>query len=209
MSIRSIGALVIGISACFASYLHSLEMKVLTGGEIKPYTKTISAYFNAAYREAPYFYDASEEQWDRYVQSYAATEKAVVCIAQEGDAIFGIAMGTPLAEAREKYRMGFSNRPNDLNSLFYLGEFAVRPDYRRQGIGTKMYQAFEKAVKEQARFSGICLWQLESEEVAPPVEFFEKQGFERRSDIRFNELWKNVTGTEKVPHPMICWIKVL
>jgi hypothetical protein len=71
-----------------------------------------------------------------------------------------------------------------------------------------MYQVFENAVKEQARFSGICFWQLESEEVAPPVVFFEKLGFERRSDIQFKELWKNITGTEKVPHPMQLLIKL-
>ena len=199
---RSLG---IALLFCFA-HLQALETKVLTGSEIKPYTKTISAYFNAIYREAPYFYDGTEDGWNRYVQSYADTEKAVVCMAQEGEAIVGIAMGTPLSEAREKYRMGFSNRPDDLNSLFYLGEFAIKAEFRGQGIGTKMYQVFEQAVREQTRLSGICLWQLESEEVTPADMFWGKQNFERRPDIYFDEIWKDVSGTERVPHRMISWI---
>jgi GNAT superfamily N-acetyltransferase len=185
----------------------ALETKLLRGSEIAPHVQEISSFFNATYREAPYFYDASVEKWDGYVQSYADTDKAVVCLVQEGEIILGAAMGTPLAEAREKYRMGFARRPEDLKSLFYLGEFAIKSDYRRQGIGTKMYQAFERAAAAQG-LSGICFWQLESAETAPADSFWKKQQFEQRPDIHFDELWKDLSGAEKVPHRMICWMKI-
>ncbi len=204
----SIPSVSIALTTLLAS-LQAVEVDILCGSEISPRTKEISAFFNATYREAPYFYDASAEKWDGYVQSYADTEKAIVCIAHEGETILGIGMGTPLAKAKEKYRMGFASRPNELNSLFYLAEFAIKAPYRRQGIGTKMFQAFENAIISQNQFAGICFWQLESEETAPIDMFWGKQHFECRPDIHFEEIWKNVTGSDRVAHPMICWMKMI
>ena len=183
------------------------SLKTLCGQNIAPYVKAISAFFNAAYREAPYFYDASEASWDKYIQSYADTPESVVCLIFSGETIIGAAIGTPLRSASNKYKMAFENRPEDLQSLFYLGELVIKPEYTHLGLGKKIYKTFQKAVIAKRQFSGICVWQLASEETAAMDRFWSRLGFESHPDIHFDELWKNVSGSEKVAHPMVCWKK--
>lgn len=199
------------LGLCLSSFSQAQEIiiKNLHGNEISAYTKEISTFYNTIYREAPYFYDSSQAAWDKYIQSYADENDATACLALQDKKIIGIAIGTPLDKASKKYNAAFSNRPDDLYSLYYLGELAVKAEYRDLGTGKKMYQAFEELVREKKHFSGICLWQLQSEENSPTGLFWKELGFALQPDIHFDELWKDVSGTEKVAHRMICWKKPL
>lgn len=197
----------LGIGAVSFSHAQEIQMKNLHGQEGAPYLKEISAFYNAIYREAPYFYDASEAAWDGYIQSYVNTPESVICLALEGETLIGVAIGTPLAKASKKYKMAFSEHPNELNSLFYLGELAMKSEYRQLGIGKKLYGEFERLVREKEQFSGICIWQLQSEEKSASLLFWQELGFACRPEIHFEEFWKPVSEAEKIPHPMVCWIK--
>ncbi len=195
-------SLVIGLlGICQAQ---AVEIKSLSGSEIAPYAKEISTFYNIIYREEPYFYYAPESAWDSYIQTYVDTPQSLVCLALDEEKIIGVAIGTPLENATEKYKMGFAARLEDLNSLFYLGEFALKPEYRHHGVGKTMYDAFERSVIERKQFSAICIWQLEN---TSSSTFWHRRGFELQPEIRFDELWRHAPGTEKIAHPMVCWKK--
>ncbi len=170
--------------------------------------KGVSYFYNMYYRDPPYYYDASEEAWDRYIHSFIDYSGSVLCVATLDQTVIGVAIGTPLAKTTQKYNAAFKDLPEDLNTLFFLGELAVQPEYQHLGVGQQLYAEFERQVAEKNQFSGICVWSMESEVDRALGHFWRDVGF-TCSEVRFEELWKDTFGTEKVPHSMVCWKKSL
>ena len=81
------------------------------------------------------------------------------------------------------YIQSYVNTPNSVVCMAFEGDILAGA-----AIGT--------ALNEVIDYSSFTL-------------FFEKQGFRKRDDIHFDEYWKDVFGTEKVPHRMVCWTKNL
>lgn len=185
-----------------------ISLKNLQNEEKVSHLREVSDFYNAFYRNPPYFYDASSEAWDRYIRSFVDSPESVLCLAMQEDAIIGIVIGTPLIKTTQKYKAAFVDHPDDLHSLFFLGELSVIPGYEQLGVNQLLCEEFEHAVAKQQRFSGICVWQMESEKNQASGLFWRKMGF-ADSGIRFDELWKDTFGTEKVSHSMMCWKKSL
>lgn len=203
---------------CYSSALEcsqqdqtEIEIKNLQGEEARPYLEKLSDFYNVFYQDPPYRYHATKADWDGYVASYVNNPSAVISLALKHDVIIGAAMGTPLKDASEKYQAAFAQRPPDLNSLFYLGELAIKPRYAHLGIGTSVYEEFERLVKQKKLYSGICLWQLSSECAAPAGQFWRKMGFEYFPEINFEEMWRENANPNApmVAHAMKCWKKKL
>lgn len=196
-------------SVCFFP-LSAKEFHVesLHGEERVAHLKEVSNFYNAFYREPPYFYDCAEEGWDRYIHSYVDQPESILCLAVQDETIIGIIIGTPLVKTTQKYNAAFRDRPADLESLFFLGELAVNPEYDQLEVKRQLYAEFERQVREREQFSGVCVWQLQSEEDKPSGFFWCEMGF-ANSGVYFEELWKDTFGTEKVPHSMLCWKKQL
>lgn len=192
------------LGICFASIVgvaQEVRVHTLQGEERASHLRAISDFCNAFCREAPYFYDTSEEAWDRYISSYINQPDAVLCLLTEEETLIGVAIGTPLSSASLKYKQVFLERSSDLHSLFFMGELLVKPRY---GMDRLLYEEFERQVAEKRRFSGICKWLLQDEENQVQSFIWPELGF-AKTDIGFEELWKDTFGTEKVPHAMVCW----
>jgi GNAT superfamily N-acetyltransferase len=188
-----------------------IHLMTLRGSEALLYHQELSAFYNLFYRAPPYRYVAGKNAWDQYVGSYMETSSSIFVLAIKNGAIIAAAMGTPLAEASEKYRVPFAVENADLSSSFYLGELAVKRQYQNQGLGKTLYDTFETMVREDGRFSEICLWQLASEARTPNGTFWEKRGFTLYPEIHFEELWRETPapGAPKIPHEMVAWKKLL
>jgi len=214
MAFRTLGVKLLALSALLLFAHRSppkFEVKSFRGSEAKPYQERLSSFYSASYQAPPYRYFAKKSSWDNYVASYIGNSEAVIILALHHEEIVGAAVGTPLKDASEKYREPFAERPNDLNSLFYLGELAVKDEYRNRGVGKKIYVAFENEVREKERFKGICLWQLASQSNLATGKFWKRQGFKRDPELHFEEMWRESSDsdTPKVPHKMVFWKKGL
>lgn len=197
---------------CFFSFsatAQELCIESLHGEARSSYLRKISGFYNSYYRESPYFYDCSGEDWDRYIRSCTDEIESIVCLAVQEEDVIGVIVGTPLAKTSQKYKAAFMTRSIDLDSLFFLGELAIDPAYERYGVRQKLYEEFEHQVAKKQRFAEICTWLPKSGEDRLSEGFLGKvMGFVQ-SDICFEELWKDTFGNEKVPHFMICWQKRL
>ena len=158
----------------FLGNAQEISLKTLQSKEQTTHLREVSDFYNQFYRSAPYFYDASSEAWDRYIRSFTDSSESVLCLAMDGDAIIGVIIGTPLAKTTDKYKAAFLNRPEDLASLFFLGELSVLPEYKQQGIDRLLLEAFERQVAAGQRFSGICVWQMEEEREKPSGLFWQQ-----------------------------------
>lgn len=207
MKLRFLFTALMGI--CFSPLIaQEISIKTLQGEERVSHLREVSDFYNAYYREPPYYYDCNEEGWDRYINSFIKEPDSILCLAIKDEAVVGIIIGTPLSKTTQKYKGAFLDRPEDLDSLYFLGELAVKPEFKQLGVGQGLYEEFERQVADKKQFSGICVWQMQSEVAKPSGDFWREIGF-TCSDVQFEELWKDTFGTEKVPHSMVSWKKHL
>jgi hypothetical protein len=207
-------ALIAVCCSCVAIYaqpsLPKFEIKRATGEEGKSFTGKVSDFYNAIYQAPPYHYQTTKAAWDGYVASYIENPSAVVIVALVKDEIVAAIMGTPLKNASEKYRAAYAQRPEDLNSLFYLGELAVKQEYHRSHIRQALYNEFEKLVTNDKAYSGICIWEPLATSTNTKDQFWKRNGYKCCSDITFDELWAEDPnpGAPLLSHKMVCWKKV-
>jgi hypothetical protein len=187
------------------SFANAISIKTLQGSEIAPYAKGLSSFFMKMYQDESCYF--SEEEWDGYIQSYVNTDESVVSLALLDDTVVGAALGTPLAKASEKYRKPFFGSSDYLNSYFYLGDLAIKQEFRKVGLRQKVYHAFEAKIKNMERFAGISFWQEDSHNQIFTEVFLRKQGFTVHPEFYFEEFYKDAPFAQITLHPMISWIK--
>jgi hypothetical protein len=206
---------IFALSAAFLALFFSLPafsqeitIKNLKGKEIAPFAKEIAAFADSMYQQASCYF--SEAEWDGYIQSYSNTPEAVISLALANGKIVGAAIGTPLTKASEKYRKPFFDRPQELNSLYFLADFPVKPEYRNEQVVEKLYKEFEHTVAAKKQFSGICQWYLQLEKPSWEIPFFQKLGYSCFPEIHFDEFYKESAQDKEVTaHTMVCWKKLL
>jgi GNAT superfamily N-acetyltransferase len=199
---------IIATAALTTASLSNPAIEVLRGQQIESQVDFIADYFIKIFADPPYNYYNEKEKWNGYVRTYAQTDKGVVCLMKKGDEILGMAMGTQLKHATDKYKAGYADHAQYLEPYFYLAEFGINRNYRNKGHGTQLFEAVEKELRSQ-HYAGICIWQLASGEVYEAMSFNRKMGFQENPAIFFDEFWSEKKGEEKKPHRMHCWIKNL
>jgi hypothetical protein len=203
----SLFSVLLGTCIFLTSFVHAISIKSYHGKEIAPYAKELSSFFLKMYQDHLCYF--SEQEWDGYIASYVNTDESIVSIAFSDERIVGAALGKPLAKASEKYRKPFFNNSEYLNSLFYLGDLKVKPEYKKFSLKEKLYREFEVKVIQMDRYTGICLWQTQACDPVFSAAFLGKQGFSHHPEFHFEELYKDTPSAEISAHYMTSWIKKL
>lgn len=195
----------------------SFSMKTFKGESITPFLKDITDLCITIYKEYPYCYEGTEEEYFPFIEYYALSDNGIASLLFDNDRPVGIAIGMPMSEMREKYREPFTKaRPyEDFDKLFYLGEFLLLKNYRGRGLGKEMYLEIERSVKENENLKKICFCKidesnqihLESENYKPLDGFWEKIGFNKCDDITVIVHWQNVGEVDDSPHKLVYWLK--
>lgn len=209
----------IAVALCLTTFLNAqdLEIRTFKGQAIAPYVNDITCLTLIIYREYPYLYEGTAEEYGPFIQYYADFENSVAAILFDHDKPVGVAIGMPIQDMRDKYKEPLLNFDPSLEneSLFYLGELLLLKDYRGKGWGKKMYLALEQEAKRQN--NKICFCQIEDWPKHPqrPVfyqplnEFWYKLGFEPIKDFSFSVSWRNISESEESSHQMYYWIKTV
>ncbi len=211
MSIRSF-CVAFFTACCLMLYAQAeadIKIQSFQGQEAGNYQDQISDLFKLVFEAPPYRYFAPKSSWDDYVGSYIQNPASVTVLAFDDEKLVGAAVGTPLKDASDKYKAAFVNQPEELNSLFYLGELAVNDAYRDLGVAKSLYTEFESQVIKPHLYAGIGLWQLSSDSKSEVGKFWKKQGFKLYPKIHFQEMWREdpVPSSPKLPHEMVFWKK--
>ena len=115
----------------------------------------------AAFKEIPWeeawTYDQAFDRIDEIMS--ARVSRGVVCM--EGDKCVSMLCGRIMTYQEQK--------------LFYIDEFSVRPDYQRQGVGSRMLAYLREELKKEPK--PIIHMSLITERDFPSVAFYEKNGF--------------------------------
>ena len=196
-----------------------IYIKTFRGESITPYIKDITELCITIYREYPYLYEGTEEEYLPFIEHYTCSNYGIACLLFDNTKPIGVAIGMPMDEMREKYKKPFINaRPQEnCEELFYLGEFLLLNDYRDQGFGKQMYLELERLVKENPKLKKICFCKFDETDQGPLMpenykaldHFWEKLEFDKCDDLTVTVYWRNIYSEEDSPHKLMHWLKTL
>jgi len=143
---------------------------------------------------------------------------SVFLIAKEDDhPVIGIATGIPLAYLSEVEL--FEKNDLKLSDYFHINDVIVLPQYRKKGIGLKLYKKLEKNAGSWG-YKALSLCTIEHEENHPlkpldyknPDLFWQRLGFVKTS-LKTKESWPTIMDKQgkigQYEHTLIWWIKEL
>ncbi|WP_422377547.1 GNAT family N-acetyltransferase [Roseibium sp.] len=194
----------------------SIEIKRLTGGDLKAALDALAGLRISVFRAWPYLYEGTLEYEAKYLQRYAETEGAVIVGAYDGDRLVGAATGEPLGEELEDFRAPLEARGFNLDRIFYMAESVLDPVYRGQGIGHRFFDEREAHARslgfDEAVFCAVIRPEnhpLKPADYAPLDPFWRKRGYEKLQDVIVTFPWLDVGDTNETDKPMQVWYRKL
>lgn len=209
MKIRLLLGILAFLSAPFLSAKEGIHLETFKGNAISPYIQDITDLSLTIYREYPYLYEGTEEEYMPFIEYYSYSQNGIACILFDNDKPIGVAIGMPMNEMREKYKQPLLNyyTETDFDSLFYLGEFLLLKEYRGQGFSKQMYLELEQQVRKTGFSSKIFFCEIDNYRSLD--KFWSKLGFKLCGNLSFTVYWRNVSELEDSPHNMIYLMKSL
>lgn len=188
-----------------SSFQESPNIVVLRGAEIEPYLEEIVDLMLIVYKESPFFYEGTREEYLPLVKFYSDSKDGIACLMFDGKKIIGVAAGAPLSQVSEKWQTPF--KQDEIEKIFYLGDEVLLEKHRGQHLGSKLFDAFVRAVP--ASFSKIAFAKIE-ESIEPPLNAaIRNRGFVERLDKSVIIPWNEFGRKEEVPHKLVFWTKDL
>jgi ribosomal protein S18 acetylase RimI-like enzyme len=196
--------------------LQKTHLKTFQGNEIIPYTDTLARLSNTIYKEYPYLYGV-EDTAEFYLTKFCHSSEAKLCLLFDDQTIVGYAIGVPLKAYRSSFNTPLSTPTLDREKFFYLGEIALLPRYRKQGLGKQMLSEMENMVKKDNKYPNMCLVTIDESTLLDKkpadyislVTFWSYMGYKCCPEISFTAEWENTGETTPSSHTCIYWIKSL
>lgn len=194
-----------------------LALVTVTGESLRPHLADVARLRIAVFREWPYLYDGDAAYEERYLGRYAAAPGATVVLAFDGKRVVGASTCLPLVEEGETVKAPFLAAGWDLGRVFYFGESVLLPEYRGRGVGVSFFAAREAHAR---RFPGIdtaafCAVMRDPADPRRPAHytpldsFWRKRGYAPSPEFACTMRWKEIGGSEEMPHRLTFWLKRL
>lgn len=195
----------------------ALRVESCRGDALLPLLPALGRLRAAVFRAWPYLYDATPGYEAGYLRTYAASPRAAVFVALDGEEPVGMATCLPLSDETGNVVAPFVAAGLDPARFFYFGESVLLPRYRGQGVGVRFFElreAHARAVSD-CDFAAFCAVQRPADHPARPPDwvpldaFWQRRGYQIRPDLACTMRWKDVGGPETVEHRMIFWLRSL
>lgn len=195
----------------------NLAIRRVSGPDLLPYVPALARLRIAVFRDWPYLYEGDQAYEEGYLATYAASPRAAVVLALEGDAVVGASTCLPLADETENVQLPFREAGLAPERVFYFGESILLPRYRGAGVGVRFFaerEAHARAVSD-CDYAAFCAVQRPAEHPRKPAgavpldAFWRKRGFTPTPQLSCVMNWKEVGETEETPHRLAFWMKSL
>jgi GNAT superfamily N-acetyltransferase len=194
-----------------------LTYEIFHEEEIKPHLKKIKALCDKIYCESPFLHSGHDAGYEPYLNLYTKAKDSIICLAYDDKKVVGVAAGLPLSYADQVFKQPLKDHAHDIDSLYFLGEFGLHPDYQGKDYADKLFKQVESWAKEKGQYHMICFWEIE--DITTPTQkppgtvihddFWKKIGFTCYPKLNFLMFWTNVQETQESPHMAIYWTKKL
>lgn len=193
-----------------------VEVRSLTGAALDAALDDVARLRIAVFRDWPYLYDGSLDYERRYLESYRASDTAVVVGAFDGARLVGAATGTPLEDHAEDFAAPFAGTGLPLETVFYCAESVLLPEYRGHGLGHAFFDAREAHARALGRsFSAFCSVMRPADHPMRPAGyrpldgFWRKRGYEPMRGVVAHFRWTDLGDSEQTEKPLQFWGRAL
>lgn len=196
----------------------TLEIKRLSGFDIKPHVPNLALLRITVFREYPYLYEDENNlaYEEKYLDTYTKCQDSVLILVFDHDKVVGASTAIPLKNEMEAIKAPFLAAGLDINSIFYCGESVLLPTYRGRQIGRRFFAEREAAAREQG-YKTIAFCAVERPEHHPlkpttwhPLDkFWQNQGYVKHPELKAFISWKEIGAKQETEKPMTFWLKSL
>mgnify|MGYP001160173997 FL=1 len=195
----------------------SIEVRALTGDDIKSVLPDLARLRIAVFRDWPYLYDGTLEYEEEYLAKFAKAKGAVCVVARDGDLVVGASTGAPMIEHADEFGEPFRKAGYDLSKIFYCGESVLLTSHRGHGLGHKFFELREAQAYALGGFTHSTFCRvvrpddhpLKPKDYIPLDVFWGKRGYAPVPGLTATYDWKDVDQAEETTHVMQFWMKKL
>lgn len=195
----------------------SIDVRALTGDDIKTVLPDLARLRITVFRDWPYLYDGTLEYEEEYLAKFAKAKGAVCVVARDGDLVVGASTGAPMIEHADEFGEPFRKAGYDISKIFYCGESVLLKSHRGHGLGHAFFDGREAQAHKLGGFqySTFCRvirpddHPLKPADYAPLDPFWKKRGYSPVDGIIATYDWKDVDQPDETRHEMQFWMKTL
>ncbi len=193
----------------------SPRLQTFRGPELAPHLDALGELRIAVFHEFPYLYDGSLDYERRYLATYLETPRSLVALAFDEDRLVGATTCLPLIDEVPDFQAPFHEAGIPVESVCYFGESILLPGYRGRGIG-KQFFALRQAHADSLpgiRVTAFCAVDRPDDHPRRPAdyrpldEFWIRQGYVKRPDLRCELGWREIGETEESPKTLTFWLR--
>lgn len=193
-----------------------VEIECVTGAAVEPYLAELAALRIEVFREFPYLYAGTIEYEQRYLRSYASSERSLVVIARTATKVVGASTAMPATEHDEDIASALRAGGLDPSSVYYFGESVLRSAYRGRGVGHLFFDEREARARELGfRIAAFCAVERAPDHPHKPANyvphdaFWRKRGYEKHPELHVEFAWRDLDEARDSSKPMRFWLKQL
>lgn len=193
-----------------------LQIKVISGRDIKPYLLTLANLRIQIFYQYPYLYEGDLDYEKKYLQRYIDCSDSILILALNENEVVGASTAIPLRFENPEMQQPFENFHIPIEEIFYLGESVLLPEYRGQGVYKHFFKEREQAAKKQGYlYTTFCAVERSpTDPRRPPTykpldEIWKKFGYAKNPELTTQFSWKEIGEVEESLKLMTFWIKKL
>jgi GNAT superfamily N-acetyltransferase len=194
-----------------------LRVETLTGAAISPHLPALARLRITVFRDWPYLYDGDAGYEENYLRIYAASPRAAIVFAFNGEDVIGASTCLPLADETENIRAPFAENGIDPAQIFYFGESVLLKAYRGHGLGVKFFAAREAHARGFNAYTAAAFCAVQRPENHPlrPVnftpldDFWTRRGYTRQPHLQCKMAWLDLNEMNETEKTLIFWTKNL
>jgi GNAT superfamily N-acetyltransferase len=193
----------------------SINVRRLSGDEIKAEIQNLARLRIEVFRDFPYIYDGSYEYEVKYLKKYLDSSRAALIAAFDEKTIIGVASCLPLLDEELVVQKPFAEKGYDLEKVFYFGESVLQKKYRGKGLGKVFFQERENWARSFGQYdiTTFCAVKRPVEHPLRPLdyrpldEFWKTQGYIKHPELHTEFSWQDIGEKNETSKKMIFWLK--
>jgi GNAT superfamily N-acetyltransferase len=186
------------------------------GSAVREFIPYLAQLRMRIFKSYPYLYDGDLDYETDYLHTYVRCPEFNIVIAFDKERVVGASTAIPLQYETSECQTPFIQQKINIDTIFYLGESVLLPEYRGKGVYKYFFSEREAAAREYgAKIAAFCgvdralddPRRPESHNSLHPV--WQRFGYTQHLELNAYYTWKEVDQSEPTTKPMSFWLKTL
>ncbi len=193
-----------------------LDIRPIRGEALRARLDDLARLRIEVFRAFPYLYDGDMDYERRYLGRFAASERAFVAAALDGERLVGAATASPMEGHEDDFSAPLAEAGIAPDAVYYCAESVLLPPYRGQGAGHRFFDLREAEGRALGRtHAAFCAVIRPEDHPARPAGYRPLDGFWRKRGYAPVEgavarfAWRDAGDAEETEKPLQLWMRPL